>query len=46
MNEISNALKVVNTTVKTVRIIDITRKLVISAAAALCCFFAIRFWRR
>lgn len=46
MNEISNALRVVNTTVKAVKVIDVVRKLVISAAAAICCFLAIRLWRR
>lgn len=46
MNEISSALRVVNTTVKAVKAIDIVRKLVISAAAAMCCFFVIRLWRR
>lgn len=46
MNEITNALKVVSTAFKTVRIIDVIKKIVVASAAMLCCVFAVRFWRK
>lgn len=46
MNEITSALRVVNTAFKTVRIIDIVKKIVVATAAVLCGVFAIRFWRK
>lgn len=46
MNEITSALRVVNTAFKAVRIIDVFKKIVVGAAAMICCAFAIRFWRR
>ncbi len=46
MNEITNALKVANTAIKTVRTIDIVKKTVIAAAAVSCGFFVIRFFRK
>ena len=46
MNEITSALRVVNTAFKTVRIIDIVKKIVVASATMLCCVFAIRFWRK
>lgn len=46
MNEIAGALKIVNTAMKTVRIIDVTKKAVVAAAVLGCCVFAVKFWRR
>ena len=46
MNEIANALKVMNTAVKTVKVIDVVRKATISAAVAACCVIAVRFIRK
>lgn len=46
MNEITNALRVVNATFKTVRIIDVIKKMVITSAVLICCVFAFRFRRR
>lgn len=46
MNEITSALRVANTAFKTVKIIDIVKKVVIGAAALLCGFFVLRFWRK
>ena len=46
MNEITNALKVANTAIKTVRIIDIFKKVVIGFAALICCVFALRFFKK
>lgn len=46
MNEITSALKVVNTAVKTVRIIDFVKKIIVASAAMLCCVFAIKLWRK
>ena len=46
MNEITSALKIVNTAIKTVRVIDITKKVVITAAVLGCCVFAVRFRKR
>lgn len=46
MNEITNALRVANTAFKTVRIIDIVKKLIIAAAAMSCGVFVLRFFRK
>ena len=46
MNEITSALRVVNTAVKTVKAIDIIRKVTISAAVAACCVIAVRYIRK
>lgn len=46
MNEITSALRVVNTAFKTIRVIDIVKKIVVASAAVLCCVFTIRFWRK
>lgn len=46
MNEITNALRVINTAVKTVKIIDVIKKAVVASAALICCIFAVRFWRK
>lgn len=46
MNEITNALRVVNTAFKTVRIMDIIKRIVVAFAALMCCIFAVRFWRK
>lgn len=45
MNEITNALRVINATYKTVRVMDVTKKVVVASAAAVCCLFAFRFWK-
>ncbi len=42
MNELTGALRVVNTAFRTVRIIDIIKKIVIATAAVICCVFAFR----
>lgn len=46
MNEITNALKVANAAMKTVRTIDIVKKTVIAAAAVSCGFFVLKFFRK
>lgn len=46
MDEITNALKVANTAIKTVRIIDIIKKLVITGAAVSCGVFALRLLKK
>lgn len=46
MNEITSALRVVSTAVKTVRVIDVIKKIVVASAAGLCCVFAIKLWRK
>lgn len=45
MNEITNVLKVVNTAFRTVRFIEIAKKVIIVAAVGMSCFFAVKFWR-
>lgn len=45
MNEITNALRVANVAFKTVRVMDIAKKAVIVSAAAVCCVFALKFWK-
>lgn len=42
MNEISQALKVINTTVKTVKTIDFIKKAVISASVIACCVITVK----
>ena len=46
MNEITGVLKIVNTAIKIVRVIDVTKKAVVAAAIAGCCIFAVRLWRK
>ncbi|MGN0543899.1 MAG: hypothetical protein ACI4JG_10675 [Acutalibacteraceae bacterium] len=46
MNDITKAIRVANTAFKTVRIIDILKRIVIAAAALFCGLLALRFWRR
>lgn len=46
MNEITSALRIVNTAMKTVRVMDITKKVVVTAAVLGCCAFAVKFWRK
>lgn len=46
MNEISNALKVANTAIKTVKAIDIAKKTVVAASALICGALIIKFWRK
>lgn len=45
MNEITNALKVANTAVRTVRIIDVIKKLVIAGAAVSCGVLVVRLFK-
>lgn len=45
MNEITNALKVANTAIKTVRIIDIVKKIVIAGAAVSCGVLVVRLFK-
>lgn len=45
MNDITNALRVADAAFKTVRIMDIAKKVVIVSAAAACCVFALKFWK-
>jgi hypothetical protein len=46
MNEITSALRIVNTAMKTVRVMDITKKVVVTAAVLGCCVFAVKYWRK
>ena len=46
MNEITNALKVANVAMKTVKTIDIVKKTVVAAAAVSCGILVIRFFRK
>lgn len=46
MNEITNALKVANAAMKTVKTIDIVKKTVVAAAAVSCGILVIRFFRK
>lgn len=46
MNEITNALKVVNTAFKTVGVIDFIKRAVIAFAALFCCFSAVKLFRK
>lgn len=45
MNEIAGAMKVAYTAFRTVRIIDIIKKIVIAAAVAICGILALKFGR-
>lgn len=45
MNELAGAIRVVYTAFKTVRIIDILKKIVIAAAVAICGILALKFGR-
>lgn len=46
MNELTKALRFADTALKTVRVIDIIKKAVISFAAVMCCVFVFRFFRK
>jgi hypothetical protein len=46
MNEIASALRVMNTAVKTVRIIEIIKKATVLSAAITCCVFVFKFFRK
>lgn len=46
MNEITNAVKVVNAAMKTVRTIDIVKKTVIAAATVSCGLLVLKFFRK
>ena len=46
MNEITKALKIADTAIRTVRIIDVVKKGIITVAAVTCCLFAFRFFRK
>ena len=46
MNEITNAFKVANAAMKTVKTIDILKKTVIAAAAVSCGIFVLKFFRK
>lgn len=46
MDEITNALKIADTAIKTVRIIDVVRKIVIAGAAVGCGVFVVRLFRK
>lgn len=45
MNELAGAIRVAYTAFKTVRIIDIIKKIVITAAVAICGILALKFGR-
>ncbi len=45
MNEITNAVKVANAAMKTVRTIDVVKKAVIAAAAVSCGLLVLKFFR-
>ena len=45
MNELTNALKVANAALKTVRVMNVAQKAVAAGAVVTCCIFAIKFWR-
>ena len=46
MDEITNALKIADTAIKTVRIIDVVRKIVIAGAAVSYGVFVMRLFRK
>ena len=45
MNELTNVLKVANVAFRTVRFMEIAKKVIIVSAVGLSCFFAFKFWR-
>ena len=45
MNEITNALRVVNVAFRTIRIMDIVKRVIGFSAVAMCCLFAFNFWK-
>lgn len=45
MNEFTNVLKFANLAIRTVRIIDIAKKVIIVAAVGVGCVFAVKLWR-
>lgn len=46
MNELSNVLRTVNAAMRTVKVIDAAKKVTVVAAAAMCCVFAYRFFKK
>ncbi|MBO5410238.1 MAG: hypothetical protein J6A60_03150 [Clostridia bacterium] len=46
MNELNNALRVVNTSLKTVRLLEIVKKTVILGAVAVCGIYALKMMRK
>ncbi len=46
MNELANVIRTVNTAMRTVKIIDTAKKVTVVAAAAMCCVFAYRFFKK
>ena len=46
MNELTNALKVANVALKTVRVMNVAKKAVAAGAAVACCVLAVKFWRK
>lgn len=45
MNEITNAIRVANVAVKTIKAMDFAKKAVVAGAAVACCCLALKFWR-
>ena len=45
MNELTNALRVANAAIKTVRVMNTAKKAVAAGAAVACCVLAVKFWR-
>ncbi len=46
MNEITYALRAVNTAIKTVKIVDLIKKTTIVISIIVCCVSALRFFRK
>lgn len=46
MNELTSALRVADTAVKTVKAMDFAKKVIIASTAVTCCIFAVKFWRK
>ena len=42
MNELTNALKIVNTSIKTVRLLDVIKKAVVFGAVAVCGMYVLK----
>lgn len=45
MNDLTNALRVANVAFRTIRVMDAAKKIIGFTAAALCCVFALKFWK-
>lgn len=45
MNELTNALKFADIAFRTVRFMEIAKKVIIISAVGMCCLFAVKFWR-